>query len=797
MSLALAPGEISLHGANRDQQLLLTATDAEGRSFDATHLAELTIDRGEVAEISGTVVMGLADGEATLVARYGGLSASVPVRVAGFGRYPPIHFANDVTPLFSKLGCNNGGCHGRAQGQNGFELSVFGYDPLADYDSIVKKGRGRRVFPSSPAESLLLGKPTSRIPHGGGRRLQEGSRDYRLLIAWLEQGMPWGDTSAPTLVALEVEPKERVLSRSSRQQILATAIYSDGSKRDVSSSAQFACNAPLVAEVDSSGLARSGELPGEAAVTVNYMGQVAAVRLQVPRGPLPADSAPLAINNEIDRLAWAKLRKMGMTPSELCDDATFLRRAFLDTLGTAPTAAEAREFQADSRPDKRSIWIDRLFERPEYADYWALRFADILLVDREKLGERGAFEFHRWLRRQFAENRPYDEWTRELITATGDSANVGPVNFYRAADAPDVAARSISQAFLGVRVECAQCHHHPFERWSQDDFYGLAGYFNGLERKPLGPGRVFVYHAGYRPTSIPISNRPAPTRPLAGQPPEDLALRDPRVALADWITRPDNPWYARLVANRLWKHYLGRGLVEPEDDLRSTNPPTNEPLLDLLASELARSKFDLQAATRFIMNSRVYQLSSQANDSNRDDDQDFSHHRERRLTAEVMLDAICQTTGVEEEFAGYPPGTRAIQLWDNRLPSYFLEIFGRPPRASPCECGRSSEPTMAQALHLMNAPEIESKIGSPDGRVARLLAAEGFGAGGVTSKDQPDGQAKFRRVIEELSYSALARPPSEREWSLADRLWAADSPRAAAEDFLWTLLNSRDFLFIR
>jgi hypothetical protein len=598
---------------------------------------------------------------------------------------------------------------------------------------------------------------------------------------WIVQGMPRGSATAPQLVGLRISPTECELPPGATQQILATAIYSDGSVRDVSAAALYNSNASAVAETDPRGLTQCGRIPGEAAITVNYMGQVAAVQIISPRPGATAIAPEPPSQNEIDPLVWAKLKKMNVPPSDIVDDATFLRRMTLDAIGTLPTPDEVREFLADSSPDKRAKCIDRVLQRDEYADFWALKWADILLVDREKLGDRGAYEFHRWLREQFAANRPYDEWVRELIAASGDSGKFGPANFFRSSDTPDVLARTISQAFLGVRIECAQCHHHPFERWSQTDYYGFAAFFNGLERKPITPDRVLVYHPGYRDMPIPQSTQIVPARFLGETAAPALASGDPRTALAAWLTSPENPWFAKLTVNRFWKHYLGRGLVESEDDLRSTNPPTNGPLLDLLASRLIEEEYDLKAAMRLIMNSRVYQLSSKATIDNADDEQNFSHFLVKRLPAEVLLDAIGAATGVPEEFAGRPGGTRAISLWDNRLPSYFLEIFGRPERTSPCECGRSSDPTMAQALHLMNSPEIEAKVADPRGRVAQLIAS-----GAVDDE-----------IIEELCLAAIGRFPSETERSAGHKLFQSSPRREAAEDFLWTLLNSYDFLFVK
>jgi hypothetical protein len=780
-SLSIEPSPILLHGANRQQQILVTAKPSSGPPIDVTHRCTISSSDPAVAAISGTVVRSVGDGTAEVRVRLGTLSATVPVRVRDSGRFPPVHFANDVMPIFSKLGCNSAGCHGKTSGQNGFKLSVFGFDPDADYAALVKEARGRRVFPSAPEQSLLLLKPTGKIAHGGARRLAPDSADYLVLHEWIKQGVPVGEAGAPRAVSLRVSPAERVLGLKADQQILATAVFSDGTERDVTAAAGYTSNAAHVAEVDPGGRVRTGTAPGEAAITVHYMGHVAAVRFQVPRPDAPNPYPVLPANNTIDELVWAKLKTMGILPSEVAGDAVFLRRVYLDVLGTLPKPDEVREFLADTDAGKRAKWIDKVLDRPEYADYWAQKWADVLLVNRDKLGDRGSYEMHRWLRAQFAKNRPYDQWVRELVTASGSASRGGPVNFFRASATAEEMTRAVSQAFLGIRLECAQCHHHPFEKWAQDDFYGLAGYFNGMQRKKLPGDDEMVFHSGYRPQKMPLTDRAVAVRPPDGPALASMTDGDPRHHLVDWMTKPANPYFARLVVNRLWKHYLGRGLVEPEDDLRSTNPATNEPLLDYLAQTLVKNKYDLKAVTRLILQSRVYQLSSVPNATNKDDEQYGSHYRVKRLPAEVLLDAICAVTEVPEAFPGRPRGTRAVELWDNRAPSYFLDIFGRSERLSPCECGRSSEPTMAQCLHLMNAPEIERKLADPTGRVARLL-------GQKLTEEQ---------IVEELCLAALGRPSGEKERRAAKKLFAASPPREAAQDFLWALLNSHDFLFTR
>lgn len=780
-SLIVEPSPLFLHGSNRQQQILVTAKAHSGPPIDVSHLCTIHSSDPAVAAISGTVVSGVSDGVAELQVSYGTLSATARVQVRDSNRYPPIHFVNDVMPLFSKLGCNSAGCHGKASGQNGFKLSVFGFDPDADYAALVKEARGRRIFPSAPEQSLLLLKPIGKIAHGGGRRIDPGSADYRVLYEWLKQGTPLGDSRAPRAVSIRVSPQERILSLRAEQRILTTAVFSDGTERDVTAAAGYKSNAGHVAEVDSHGRVRTGSSPGEAAITVHYMGHVAAVRFQVPRPDAPHPYPALASNNAIDDLVWTKLKTMGLLPSEPAGDAVFLRRVYLDVLGTLPNPEEVRFFLDDKNPGKRARCIDQILGRPEYADYWAQKWADLLLVNRDKLGDRGGYEMHRWLRSQFAQNRPYDQWVRELIPASGQSSRVGPVNFFRASATQEEMTRAVSQAFLGIRLECAQCHHHPFEKWTQDDFYGLAGYFNGMQRKKLASEDEMVFHSGYREQKLPMTDRAIAVRPPDGPVLPPNVEGDPRRYLADWITRPENPWFGRLVVNRLWKHYLGRGLVEPEDDLRSTNPATNEPLLAYLAKTLVANQYDLKAVTRLILQSRVYQLSSVPNATNVDDEQYGSHYRIKRLPAEVLLDAICTVTEVPESFPGRPRHTRAIELWDNRAPSYFLDIFGRSERLSPCECGRSTEPTMAQCLHLMNAPEIERKLADPHGRVARLV-------GKKLTEEQ---------IVDELCLAALGRPSEEKERRAARKLFAAESPPEAAQDFLWALLNSHEFLFTR
>jgi hypothetical protein len=785
-ALRVDPPRVTLCGTDARQSLLVTGVAPNGRRLDLTRQARVSSSEARVVRLEQTVLVPVSDGSAIVTVVAGGRTLRVPVQVRDTHRPREFSFVNDITPILSKSGCNSGGCHGKASGQNGFKLSVFGYDPDFDYAALVQEGRGRRIVRGIPRHSLLLLKPTLSIPHGGGRRFSVGSPEYRTLLRWIEAGTPFGRPDAPHLSRIEVLPKEQVLSPRQEQQVQVTAVYSDGSRRDATEAADFSSNAENVATADETGLIRSGGAPGDAAVMVRYMGAVGVSRIVVPRpGPaLPgAAYAGLMAGSFIDRLTATRLRRLGIAPSAPADDATFLRRVSLDLTGTLPTPAEARAFLRERRPDRRQRLVDALLERPEYAEYWALRWADVLRVDREALGSKGAFVFQRWLREQMARNTSYDRWVHELLVAQGDTAEVGPANLYRAVRSPEDAANTVSQVFMGVRLQCAQCHHHPFEKWSQEDFWGIAGFFARLQRKSLTGDSERLYSGGTDEAHHPRTGAIIQAHLLESSPQAPRAQPDDRrETLARWLTSSHNRFFARMLANRLWAHLLGRGLVEPVDDLRDTNPAANTPLLDALAAFAVRSGFDQKAILREIANCSIYQLSPNSNRTNAQDEQNFSRARVKSVPAEVLLDAICSATEVPEKFEGVPEGMRALDLWDNRLTSYFLDLFGRPLRGSPCECERSQEPSMTQALHLLNSPNIQAKLSSRRGRVARLLRAG----------ETPDA------IIEELYLATLSRPPTPGERGAAlDLFHRSASRKAAAEDLLWALMNSYAFVFNR
>lgn len=693
-----------------------------------------------------------------------------------------IHFANDVVPILSRFGCNTSGCHGKAEGQNGFKLSVFGFDPAADYAAVTQESRGRRVLPSIPDQSLLLLKASGGMPHGGGVRILKGTDEYRLLRTWIVSGMPVGREDAPKVVSIRVEPQERILQFKAHQQLRVTAHYSDGHDTDVTRHARFQSNRESVATVDPDGEVTIQDVAGDVAVMAAYLDFNAVFTALVPRGELAAtDAAPSAIN-EFDRLVDAKLGKLHIVPSPLCDDATYLRRVHLDLIGRLPTPSECREFLADSRPDKRAQLVERLFNRPEFADYWALIWSDWLRVDRQALGHAGAYSYYKWIRDSFASNKPMDRFAAELVAADGLVSDHPAAQFYRVAKDPGDAAAMLSQALLGVRIECAKCHHHPFDRWSQDDYFGMQAFFAPLAFKKTHHGEMLLA-SKTDATKHPRTGTEIHAHPLGTAMPTANPDGDRRQVLSAWLTAESNPFFARNIANRTWAHFLGRGIVEPVDDVRSTNPPTNPELLDALAESLSQAHFDLRQLMRQIIASRTYQAATAVNATNENDEQNYSRALLRRLSAEVLLDSICDATGVPEKFEGVPMGARAVQLWDSQATSYFLTTTGRPTRTTVCECERVASPTVAQVLHTLNSANLEGKIGHDAGRIVKIL------------REQPTDNIP---VINEIYLAFFSRLPTDGEQKRAIehfRKAGLDRRQSAAEDLAWALMNSLEFIY--
>jgi hypothetical protein len=782
-SLSVFPDSFVLSGMHEGRQLLVTLAKSNDRSDDLTRTATYTMTAPGVASVSPSgFVRPVGRGETTIAIEALGQKRTVKVIVGDADENWPLHFVNDIEPLLSRHGCNAGGCHGRANGQNGFKLSLFGFDASFDYSAIVKEARGRRIFAASPDDSLLLTKAAARVPHGGGKRISPDSEDYRILRRWIAQGTPVGDDKAPHLVKLTLVPGQRVLQRQAEQQLAVLAHYSDRSVRDVTRQAQFQSNETAVASVDGDGLARTFELAGDATIMARYMGQVAVFRALVPLGKAIARYPEFPSRNYIDELALTRWRKLGLVPSDLCTDGEFVRRATLDLCGRLPTLDETRVFLADDKADKRARLIDRLLEDRDYAAYSALRWGSILRNASLAGAEQASYAFHDWLRDMIARNRPYDEFVRGIVAAAGEWQDAPAVNWYwqMRDDQLHQPVADTAQVFLGLRLQCAKCHHHPYERWGQEDYFGLAGFFARLGRK--GGSEPPAYYASRTRTSSEINPRtgkPIEPKILDGPELKVSPDEDPRHKLVDWMAQPDNPFFARAMVNRLWGHLMGRGLVDPVDDMRETNPPSNPELLDALAADFIRSKFDVKHMVRTICNSRTYQLSSTPNEFNGHDRQNHARYYGRRLIAEVLHDAVDQLCGVRTQFNKMSKQSRAVDLPHEGFGSYFLDVFDRPPRSSACECARGSGASLSQVLHLANSNTVEGKIGNGNGRIARL----------TRDKTPPEV------ALDEIYLAAFARQPTASERQLALEYIARQSDgRKALEDVVWAIVNSREFL---
>ena len=693
-------------------------------------------------------------------------------------------FRLDVEPILTRAGCNGGGCHGKASGQGGLKLSLFGFDPEQDFAAIVQEGLGRRVAQGAPESSMILLKATARLPHGGGQRFANDSEPYRLLRRWIAEGTPWGGDSEPTFLGIAVEPAEVMLAAKDERTLCVTARYSDGATRDVTATAQFTSQKPALVQVDDRGVARTLGERGEGTVAVRYLGAVASVRVLVPfRAGLPEGAyAGFEPRNFIDELVLKKWRKLGIAPSPASRDAEFLRRVTIGLTGALPTPAAVREFLADPAPDKRDRLVDRLIDSDRYAAYWASRWGD-LLRNKQQAGtfKESSAKFADWLRESIAANMPFDRFARELLAVTGTRAEHPQIDWYRQLNSSQNRVEDVSQVFLGLRVSCANCHDHPFERISQNDYWQFAGFFARLDAMPYGPvDKVGIKSEGE--VKNPRTGLPVKPKPFGGPEFDYIKGDDPRVKLVDWMTKPDNPYFARAISNRFWAHYMGRGLVEAPDDMRATNPPAIPELLDALAADLGAHGFDLKHLTRQILKSRVYGLGVLPVPENAEDRLNYARHYPRRLPAPVLLDALSAATGVAEKFRDYPQVKGAVDLPTESVDSDFLDIFGRSRRDTPCECESSRDPSLPQILFLMYAPELQTKLAHPEGTAARL-AKSGRPA---------------REVVEELFLLTFSRPPTADE--LAEAVTpieaAAEGRRQAAiEDLLWTLLNCKEFLF--
>ncbi len=782
-SLVVYPSQVELQGPRDEQHLGVLGEYADGRSWELTRTARYTSSAPQVARVDGGIVRPVGDGTATITIEAAGQKKTVAVKVTQATADVPVDFSREIVPILTRAGCNQGACHGAQHGRGGFKLSLLGFDPAFDHAQIVQSAEGRRIVLSDPERSILLAKPALLMEHGGGERIKAGGREYEYLRHWLEDGVPEPAAKLPEVASLDVWPAQRIMVPGEQQQLMIRARWKDGRVEDVTATAQFDTLNDGVAAVAPGGLV-TAKGRGEAHIMIRFAGAAAVSRVTLPYArvqPYPQ----VARNNFIDDKLVAKWQDLGLTPSPVCSDEEFFRRIHLDTIGTLPNPADVKAFLADNAPDKRAKAIEKVIDRPEFVDYWALKWGDLLRINRDLLQERGMWSFHNWVRAALRDRKPTDEMVREIITAEGSTFTEGPANYFMVSRTPGDWAETTSQLFLGVRIGCAKCHHHPFEKWSQDDYYGMAAFFARLGTKASQEFGIFgreqvVYLKPAGEQTHPRKGSVVPPHPLDG--PEMTDPIDRRVKLAEWLTAPTNPFFARNLVNRFWGYYMGRGLVEPLDDMRATNPASNPELLDALAADFVKHKFDLRHLLRTIMNSRAYQLSAQKTPGNEADAQNVHYARFaiRRLPAEQLADALDFVTGTREIYKGLPPGTRAIQLPDSGVKSYLLDVFGRPARQITCECERTTQPNIAQALHLLNGDGLNKKIAAPAGRVEALFKAK---------KD-------VTAMVEELYLVALSRPARADELERA-RQWVAGAPtpREGVQDLLWAILNSREFLF--
>jgi Protein of unknown function (DUF1553)/Protein of unknown function (DUF1549)/Bacterial Ig-like domain (group 2) len=784
-SLTILPAKVELTGPEAHQQLIAEATTGRYQE-DWTRKAEWRSSNPKIATVDKTgLVRPVGDGQATLTVSADGQTASIGISVKGAHDPFTWSFRNHVIPVLTKLGCNSGACHGALAGKNGFKLTLRGYDPDVDYDTLTRQSAARRISMADPPASLILQKATFSIPHGGGLRFKKDSLEYRVIDEWIAAGTPPPANTDPEITGLEVFPKSTVLKTGAEQQLAVRAKYSNGATADVTRWVKYSSNNEGVATVDDNGLVKMNGA-GEAAVTLYYSSKVLYARLTVPYDNQVAASAydQFPRRNYIDDLVIAKLKSLNIAPSALASDSTFIRRAYLDAAGILPTAEEVENFLSDHSADKRAKVIDQILTRDEFVDYWAYKWSDLLLVNSRKLRSTQMWSFYNWIRDSVKADKPWDQFARDIFTGTGSTREHGALNYFVLHKDPIELSENSTQAFLGQRLTCARCHNHPLEKWTQKQYYQMANLFSRVGLKNDGADTV-VFAKVSGDINHPRLLRPLPPTPLDGKSLSIDAQVDRRAAFAEWLTSPENPFFARALVNRVWANFMGRGLVHPEDDVRATNPASNEELLSALTKDFIQHKFDIQYLIRTIMNSGTYQLSAEANSTNQSDDRFYSRYLVKRLPAEVILDAMSQVTGVATAFPGYPGGTRALQLPDSQVPSQFLTSFGRPIRNICDSSERSSEPNVAQALHAINGDTLNKKIGAQEGYAALFLKL------GLSE----------RRIMEQLFLSAYSRYPTDQERETLTKsispAWSEKSKlrRQALEDLMWAMLTSKEFLF--
>ncbi len=780
-ALAVYPPEISLATRADYQGIVVLATRADGITLDVTAEAELAVAEASLASLEAATLRPVADGETKLVAKFSGLEASCHVVVTRAAEHRPVSYMLDVMPVFARAGCNSGSCHGAAGGKDGFRLSLFGFDPPGDHFRITREQATRRINLAIPKDSLLIEKASGAVQHSGGKCIESGGKYYDFLDRWLADGAPSDAATAPQVSGLAIYPPAAVMQGTgSTQKFIAVASYSDGTTRDVTDLARLATNNENSTPIDEAGLVTAGAR-GESFITARF--NVHTVGSQVLTLPselqfTPSEETPA---NYIDELVVNKLNKLRIEPSPICSDEEFLRRVTIDIVGGLPTVEEYHAFMADESPSKRAAKIDQLLAKKEFSEIWAMKWAELLMVKTvpNRVEYKPMFLYANWLANKIANNVPLNEIVREILSSTGGTFSVPATNFYQLEPDTQKTAENVAQIFLGVRIQCAQCHNHIFDRWTMDDYYSFKAFFAQIGRKKAEDYReTIVFNSGGGEAKNPVTNQVMPPKFLGGKTP-DVQGKDRRQVLADWIASPENPYFAVSVANRIWAHYMGVGIVEPVDDIRVTNPASNPELFDALGKKLVEYNYDFKQLVRDICNSNAYQRSTEVNESNAGDLRNFSHARVRRIQAEMLLDCISQLTETKDKFRGLPLGARAIHIADGKTSTYFLTTFGRAKRDTVCSCEVDTQPSLSQALHLINGPTVEGKIR----------------AGNIIEKALEAGKTPTQ-VLDELTIRSLCRMPTDEERTkIMALLGDAEKPVAELQDAFWAILNSREFLF--
>lgn len=773
-----------LVGIDARSQLLVTRSSISGLKSDVTRDVTFASSPAGLIEIdSDGLVTPLADGDVTVTATAsGGQKTQTELTITGTLQQQPVGFRSQVVPILTKLGCNGGGCHGKIAGQNGFRLSLLGFEPDQDYRRLFAESRSRRVSIAAPERSLFLMKTTGEMPHGGGSRATNDSHEYRVLRRWIAQGLPYEAGEIRSVVSIDVTPAVRRMASQTDQQIVVVATYSDGTQEDVTRAAVYESNDTQMAEVSAQGLVSTADSVGDVAVMARYQGHVAVFRAEIPlRLSLPESPEHVA-SNPVDRWVGRKLHSLGIPASPTCDETTFLRRVTLDLTGRLPTLDEMQSFLDDSSVDKRNQLIDRLLDSEDYASFFAGKWS-VILRNRRTTSTMQVSNvlFHQWLKQSFFDNRPYDQIVEELLTASGTVFSHPATSWLSQVTDNNERIEDVSQLFLGQRIQCARCHHHPYEKWSQDDYAKMSAFFTTVSKKSSGDQTSFVTRIAKASAKHPKHGRPVAPAGLDAPTVSLSDIEDPRQTLSDWMTDRSNPFFAKSLVNRYWKHLMGRGLVEPEDDLRVTNPPSNPELMDALADYFVSSGYDLKALIRIICQSQTYQASSDAVGENINDRRSYSRYYPKRMQAETLLDAIDRVTGSKTDFAGMPSGTRAVELPDTGFNSYFLNVFGRPRSQTACECERSTEANLAQSLHLLNSDQMQQKLSGPDSRAATL----------AKDSDRP-----VESRLTELYQIAFSRNPSDAELQTGVGYLGDQHDQSERwEDLIWAIVNSKEFVF--